>query len=108
MGAAGLIATTCVGVDAARMFAIEGVLSLVAAAGLHTLRTGRPGVRTWVPVLAAYTGTGAMFAWGLFQSIVSIVPNDLVTDVPPLATTYAVTRCGIGVLGGLALMRRLR
>lgn len=56
------------------MFVVEGVLSFVAAAGLFVLATGRAQVKAWVPVLAAFTGTGALFAWGLFQAVVTIVP----------------------------------
>lgn len=109
MGAVSLAAVVPVGPDAARMFGIEGVLSFVAAAGLFVLATGRAQVKAWVPVLAAFTGTGALFAWGLFQAVITIVPNDLVpADTPRTVVVYAAARCAVGLLGGWALTRQLR
>lgn len=108
LGVAGLVGASFVSADSGRWMIVDGVLALASAAGLGVLATGRLAVRRWIPVAVVFAGSGSMFAWGLFHSVLMTVPNDLAPGNAPLpAIGYAVSRTVIGVSAGLALVRTL-
>ncbi|MGC5628634.1 hypothetical protein ACPYO6_10370 [Georgenia sp. Z1344] len=79
----------------------------VAAGALWALRTD--GARR-VAVVLAFAGTGALAAWGTYLGVVTIVPNDLVVydDLPWGTVVASALRALAGIVGGLALVARLR
>ncbi|MEZ0094059.1 hypothetical protein [Streptacidiphilus sp. EB129] len=48
---------------------VFGLLALTAAAGTLVLVRRRGRVRLWVPLAAAWLGSGSLFAWGLWGSL---------------------------------------
>lgn len=105
LGIAGVAAARAVSADAARWMIVDTILAGAAAVGLVVLARGLSRVRRVWPVAAAFVGSGALFAWGAFQTTLALVPNDLVGDgpVPTWVTAYALARLAAGAVGGIAL-----
>ncbi|WP_153530924.1 hypothetical protein [Actinomadura macrotermitis] len=74
-----------------------GLLALAGAAGLLAI-VHRRGGRLYVPVLAAWTGAGATFAWSLYMLIITVGTPDFL-DARSTPLTGLALLCG--VLGGL-------
>ena len=77
--------------------AVNGAFALAGAAGVVALVRGRPGAR-WGAAAAAWTGTAAMFSWGLYTVVVRMAADGF-TTYGAAAGTAQVT----GLLGGFAL-----
>jgi hypothetical protein len=73
----------------------DAALAVAGAAGVVALVRARPAAR-WAAVAAAWTGSAAMFSWGLYLIVVRIV-------VGPVADAAAGTAQLTGLLGGFAL-----
>ncbi|GAA5119728.1 hypothetical protein [Pseudonocardia adelaidensis] len=77
--------------------AVSAALAIAGAAGAVALVRGRRGSR-WAAVAAAWTGTAAMFSWGLYTVVVRMAAGGF-TSYAAAAGTAQVT----GLLGGFAL-----
>lgn len=79
----------------------DAAAPLVAVLGLMLLHRGA-GPR-WRPVVATWVGSGATFAWGLYQLVLVTVPNDLVTgETGVLDVATQVVRVAAGLTTLLA------
>lgn len=82
-------------------WAVAAVVGLVALAGVLASYTGWPGgVRRVVPLLAVWTASGAMAAWGVYQVVLETVPNDLVTET---VSGVDVALAAVKVVAGMAV-----
>lgn len=87
--------------------AADAFLAVLAAAGLLALVLRRPaGMRGTVPTLAAWVGTGVVFAWGAYALVLALVPNDLFPRAyaTPAFVAIEAVRVAAGLLGGAALL----
>lgn len=84
---------TALGVEA-----VNAALALAAAAGVVALLRARP-VPPWAAVAAAWTGSAAMFAWGLYTVTIRMTTTAFAGGSDAAAGTAQVT----GLLGGFAL-----
>src|SRR5690606_19552480 len=78
--------------------ATSAALALAGACGVVALVRGRPAAR-WAAVAAAWTGSAAMFSWGLYTVVVRMAADGFSTHGAAAAGTAQVT----GLLGGFAL-----
>lgn len=78
------------------VWAVHGAFALVGVVGVWWLRRG---VR-WLPLIAAWAGSGALFAWGAWNSLNTLGGTALVMGEP---STLAVARALAQVLGGALL-----
>jgi hypothetical protein len=77
---------------------VSGALAVAGAAGVVALVRARPTGR-WAAVAAAWAGSAAMFAWGLYTVTVRMTTTALSGGSDPAAGAAQVT----GLLGGFAL-----
>jgi hypothetical protein len=77
--------------------AVNAALALAGAAGVVALARGGATAR-WAAVAAAWTGSAAMFSWGLYTVVV-----EMATDMPAGGSAAAGTAQVTGLLGGFAL-----
>jgi hypothetical protein len=75
---------------------VNAALALAGAAGVVALVRG--AAARWAPVVAAWTGSAAMFSWGLYTVVV-----EMATDMPAGGSAAAGTAQVTGLLGGFAL-----
>lgn len=71
-------------------FGLYGGFALAAALGLAMLLTGTPRLRPRTPVALAWTGSGAMFAWGAWHLATMAALPALAAPVLQLVTTVQV------------------
>lgn len=81
---------------------IDILLSILALAGLVGVSVivgrWRAGSRIWLPAVAGWLGTGAMFSWGSW-GVVNVVGNTaLVSEVDPVGTVADVAKVFAAVL----------
>lgn len=79
--------------------AVNSVLAIVGAAGVVALVRTRPASR-WAAVAAAWTGSAAMFAWGLYTVTIGMTTSELGGGGTDAAAGAAQVT---GLLGGFAL-----
>jgi hypothetical protein len=91
---AGLVAGSAVALG---VEAVNAALALAAAVGVVALVRARPTSR-WAAVGAAWTGSAAMFSWGLYTVVVRMT-----TDMAAVGSAAAGTAQVTGLLGGFAL-----
>ncbi|MGC5616813.1 hypothetical protein [Georgenia sp. Z1491] len=86
---------------------VDIVVGAVAAVALWALRGDQV---SRVVVVLAFAGTGALAAWGTYLGVVTVVPNNLVVydDLPWGTVVASALRALAGIVGGLALLARLR
>ncbi|WP_147260755.1 hypothetical protein [Pseudonocardia hierapolitana] len=77
--------------------AADAALAVAGAAGVVALVRGRPQSR-WAVVAAAWTGSAAMFSWGLYTVVVRMAGGGFTTYGPAAGTAQVA-----GLLGGFAL-----
>ncbi|OZM76281.1 hypothetical protein CFP66_41725 [Pseudonocardia sp. MH-G8] len=77
--------------------AVNAALAVAGAAGVVVLARSRPTSR-WAATAAAWTGTAAMFAWGLYTVVIAMTASSYAGG-SPAAGAAQVT----GLLGGFAL-----
>lgn len=80
-------------------YVANAILGIVAVASIRAAATGLPTrLQHAVPLLAVWTVSGAWTAWGCYQLVLTLVPNDLVTEtVPVVDTVLAVAKAVAGV-----------
>ncbi|WP_051399459.1 hypothetical protein [Haloechinothrix halophila] len=78
------------------VWAVHGAFALIGVVGVWWLRRG---VR-WLPLMAAWAGSGALFAWGAWNSLNTLGGTVLVMGEP---STLGVARALAQVLGGTVL-----
>lgn len=99
-------AATVIGGDGGRWMFVDGAMALLAAAGLLTLRRGTRRIPRVVPAVAALTGTGGLFAWGLFHVAAAAgTGTGELTGSTAAAATYSLARLLVGLTGGVVLLR---
>jgi hypothetical protein len=77
---------------------VNAALALAGAAGVVALVRARPTAR-WAVAVAAWTGSAAMFSWGLYTVVVRMTTTAPAAADAPAAGTAQLT----GLLGGFAL-----
>jgi hypothetical protein len=75
----------------------DAALAVAGAAGVVALIRARPRSR-WAAVAAAWTGSAAMFSWGLYTVVVRMVADGFTTYGPAAGAAQVA-----GLLGGFAL-----
>jgi hypothetical protein len=83
--------------------AIDGGLSLAAAAGIYGVVHTRGGTRPlWRPIVLAWLGAGSLFAWGLWQLVNVLAHTPLVRERPQGMALFNLLALG-RVLAGLTI-----
>lgn len=85
----------------------SALFAAVAAAGLAGLAARRPGrARGLGPLLAVWVGSGALAAWGLYTTVLFVVPNDLAPGGQPVYVVgFHAAKAVVGVVAALLLPR---
>ncbi|WP_226343990.1 hypothetical protein [Agilicoccus flavus] len=77
----------------------DGAVAVAGGLGLLALWAARPAnLAGVVPAAAAWLGSGALAAWGLYRFVLLAVPNDLAGDAPadPARLLLEAARCALG------------
>jgi hypothetical protein len=89
------------------LHATFGLAALVAAAGVVLLVNRRGRRPLWVPLSLAWTGSGAMFAWGSWLLLAVVSPFSR-GSTSWLLTANNVIKTGAGLLIGSLIAARAR
>ena len=81
--------------------AADAVLGGCALLAMTAVATGRPGHRlpAWVPLLVLWFCSGAWAAWGSYEVVLAVIPNDLTSGgIQPVSVLTSIAKVACAVL----------